>query len=254
MSKTDEILRKIKGLKKGEQVKVKLRRTPKQKALLRKHGIDPGESWLIIETQEADETGGVNEQSAHQLAVEIAGTLGGKAKRNSQQLLVNEPFCPWEITLDTEQFKARLCISDSLYSFKAKHRKGERALTPEALFCVTFKSQDRVMFTKDCVGKVSKALGVPVYRQGFVEDEIVEKWLLSKPVRDHIKRIDFGPLSRLFLSPIQMEATSQLTSASACASQVRLFMGLLDALASARKPKKASESPARSKKTGKARH
>jgi len=79
-----------------------------------------------------------------------------------------------------------------------------------------------------------------------VDDETVERYLLSESVRGCLAKVDFKLLARLFLSPIQLEATSKLKDPSACIAQVRVFMELLNSLACARKPEK--EKPAANKK------
>ena len=162
-------------------------------------------------------------------AEEIA-TLLGKA--------VQPATNPVAIPIDTDSFKASVRVAESFYAVEIKHRKGEAAFLEDALFCVSFKTKDRVMFTKDRVPVASRTLGVLVYRQGFVDDETVDKYLLCDPVRAALGKIDFKPLTRLFLSPIQLEASSKLKDPAACAAQVRVFMELMEALAIARKPEK----------------
>lgn len=182
-----------------------------------------------------------NTLKARKVADEVAKQLGKEvesATKHTINLAINEPFYPFMIPMETEWFKASVRIAESFYSVEIKHRKGEDAFLEDALFCVSFKCKDRVMFTKDRVAVVSKALGVPVYRQGFVDDETVEKYLLSDSVRSCLVKIDFQPLTRLFLNPIQLDATSKLKSPSTCAAQVRVFIELMEALAGARKPEK----------------
>ncbi len=172
-------------------------------------------------------------------ATEIARLLGGKVRPNQRHVInlaLDEPAYGFEIPLDDKLFKARVCLAETAFSFGTKYRRGERAFLEEALFCVSFNVPDATMYTKDRVESVSRALGVAVYRQGFVEDEVVEKYLLAAPVRDCLARLDFKPLSRLFLSPIQLEANSKLGTPEDCAAQVRIFMDLMNALACARKP------------------
>jgi hypothetical protein len=176
-------------------------------------------------------------------ATEIARLLGSKVRPNKQHVInltLDEPAYTFEIPLDDKRFKARVCLSEPSFSFDAKYRRGERALLEEALFCVSFNVPDAIMLTKDRVESVSKELGVSVYRQGFVEDEVVEKYLLSAPVRDCLGKIDFKPLSRLFLNPIQLEANSELSTPQACAAQVRVFLDLMNALDCARKREKGA--------------
>lgn len=178
-------------------------------------------------------------------AVKIAELLDRKAKP-SEVVVLGEPNYSFVIALETKEFKGRVYVGDSTYSVELKHRKGEGAFLEQALFCVSFKTPDRIMFTKDRVAEVSRKLEVPVYRQGFVEDETVAKYLLEKSVHRSLAKIDFQPLDRLFLSPIHLEATSKLKDPSACAVQVRVLIELMNALACARKPQK--EKPAANKK------
>jgi hypothetical protein len=196
----------------------------------------------IVFSVSEDDNGQDSEQAqAKKIAVEVAGLLGREvlpAAQHTINVAINEPLYPFTIPMDTEWFKASVRIAESFYSVELKHRKGERAFVEDALFCVSFKTKDRVMFTKDRVPVASRTLGVLVYRQGFVDDETVDKYLLCDPVRAALGKIDFKPLTRLFLSPIQLEASSKLKDPAACAAQVRVFMELMEAMAIARKPEK----------------
>jgi hypothetical protein len=190
----------------------------------------------------------MDSESTQRLGNEVARLLGSKVasnKRHVVNLSLNEPIFRLAIPLDAEEFKASFRVAVSNYSFEWQHRRGENALRNDAMFYVTFKSPDRMMFTIDYVPNVSSALGVPVYRQGFVDDETIAKCLLSDSVRTCLARIDYKPLIRLFLSPIQLEASSRIDGPGACASQVRVFMELMEALACARKPESTKKTKAR---------
>ena len=193
---------------------------------------------IVISDSEHADIPDVNRKAAQKNAREIARLLGGKVVANPNILAVNEPLRPFVIPLRVEQFKATVYVSDTDYSCELKYRKGEAALLEEALFCVSFKTQDRIMFTKDRAAAVSKALGVDVYRQGFVRDKVVARYLLSDAVRHCLAKVDFEAVSKLFLSPIQLEAAAKFETASICAEQVRVLIELAKVLATARKPEK----------------
>jgi hypothetical protein len=199
---------------------------------------------LIVTDSEYDDFEDLGHEPARKHAHELAHLLDGKVLDNPQRIAVNEPLRPFMIPLRVEQFQTSLYVSSSDYSFRMEHRKRTAAIKVDAMFCVSFKNQDRTMFTKDRVAAVSKALGVPVYRQGFVENETVARYLLCDSVSRCLLKIDFQPINRLFLSPIQLIAVSELKDPTVCVSQIRLFMKLMDSLACARKPDK-------SKRTGK---
>lgn len=194
---------------------------------------------LSLTDDDSGETG--TSKEAARIAGEVAKQLGKEVESASQHRInfaINEPLYPFTIPMDSERFKASVRVAESFYAVEIKHRKGEKALREDALFCVSFKTKDRVMFTKDRVPVASNTLGVPVYRQGFVDDETVDKYLVCDPVQAVLGKIDFKPLTRLFLNPIQLEASSKLKDPAACAAQVRVFMNLMEALACARKREK----------------
>ena len=198
--------------------------------------INPKKLFNIFVRLTEDDDANVEEAEARKMAAEVAALLGSKILPTTQQLAINEPYCPFKIPMDSEQFQSSIRISESLYTVVIKHRRGEKAIREDALFCVSFKNKDRVMFTEDRVNGVSKELGVPVYRQGFIEDEVVAKHLLANGVRNCVGTIDFKPLTRFFLSPVQLEVTSMLASPSVAAAQVWRFQELMAALSLARKP------------------
>lgn len=173
---------------------------------------------------------------AMKVAEEVAKNVGdGVHPVSNRTIAIGEPLYPLTISIDCAQFDASLRVAESKYSIEIKHRKGEEAFREDALFCVSFKNKDRTMFTMERVAVVTKELGVPVYRQGFLDDETVAKFLLCDPVRAVLAKIDFAPLTRLFLNPIQLTVSSKLKDPVACAAQVRVFMELMEALACARK-------------------
>lgn len=194
---------------------------------------------LSLTGDNSDDAG--EQPEAARIAGEVARQLGKEVespKQHKFSFAINEPLYPFKIPMDNERFRALVRVAESFYAVEIKHRKAEAAFLEAALFCVSFKTKDRVMFTKDRVAVASKALGVPVYRQGFVDDETVAKYLLCDPVRAALAKVDFKPLTRLFLSPIQLEVSSKLKDPAACAAQVRAFVELMESLACARKPEK----------------
>ena len=70
---------------------------------------------------------------------------------------------------------------------------------------------------------------------------MVAKHLLADGVRNCVSTIDFKPLTRFFLSPVQLEVTSKLSFPSVCAAQVGRFQELMAALSLARKPGSAKQ-------------
>ena len=167
---------------------------------------------------------------------EEIGQLLGVRPVPSRCVVLGEPPRPFKLPLSNDQFTASLYVGSTSYSFEARHRRGEAAFLGEAMFCVSFKKIDRIMFADEKVDAVSRALNVAVYRQGFVEDAVVANYLLHEPVRECLANVDFAVLSRFFLSPIQIEATARLKTPVACAEQIRIFLDLMNALDCARKP------------------
>ena len=175
-----------------------------------------------------------SEDPVHQLALEFGDLLKAKVQPN-RRIVINEEPQSFQIPLDTKKFKAALYLAQETYYLEADHRKGEKALRGDGIFCVSLKSPDRKMFIMEKSGAVSEALGIEVYRQGFVDDETLVKHLLSTSVRKSLEGIDFKPVLRCFFSPIQLRVTAQVTTAAKSAEQVRMFLGLMEELKSSRR-------------------
>ena len=191
---------------------------------------------FIIDDQPEQSCAETNSATREQ-AVRIAKLLDSKVKPHDV-IVLGESNRPFAVPLKLKDFKGNVFVGDTDHSVELKHRKGEKAFREDALFCVSFKSRYRTMFTKERVAVVSKELGVPVYRQSFIDDETVAKYLLCDPVRAVLAKIDFKPVTKLFLNPIQLEVSSKLKDPAACAAQVRAFVELMESLACARKPEK----------------
>ena len=171
---------------------------------------------------------------------EEIGQLLGVQPVPSRCVVLGEPPRPAKLPLSNDQYTASLYVGNTSYCFEARHRRGEAAFLEEAMFCVSFKKIDRIMFAHEKVDAVSRALNVAVYRQVFVEDAVVANYLLHEPVRACLAKVDFAGLSRFFLSPIQIEATARLKTPLACADQIRILLALMKTLACARKPEPPS--------------
>jgi hypothetical protein len=70
-------------------------------------------------------------------------------------------------------------------------------------------------------------LGIGVYTQDRLTEEMVSSHLLTPAVRKLIRQLDFIPVSLFFLNSIQIHVVSELISPEHCATQARLLRELL---------------------------
>ncbi len=165
-------------------------------------------------------------EQAWRLANDIARLLGG-AVTHKERLILGEPFCPFQVSMPDRDFKCVLSVSDRSYSFEAEHRRGSKAVPKGGAFCAGLRAPIPHMFCTALHAGASQAVGVPVYTQPWTDAERLSVGLLKEPVLQILRRVDYAPLRRFFLSPVQLEVQSLLTSPSEAVAQVRLFKALI---------------------------
>ncbi len=166
---------------------------------------------------------------AREIASEISKLVDSKVSSN-QRLVIGEAFCPFKIPIHTKEFWCTLFVSDVSYVLSATHRRQTNSVLSSATFCVNIKVQSEHMFATKRMAEVSTAIGVPVYCQPWADAEEVMNCFLSDRVFQKLLKIDFAPLTELFISPIQLRAESSLLTSARCAEQARVLRDLVTSL------------------------
>lgn len=173
--------------------------------------------------------------SGNEAAEELARLLGGKVLPN-KQAVIGERVRPWLIPLQSEEFVVSVLVDSSTYALEMKCQQEILPSAEENLFCVSFKMPRRHMLLTERVIPLSKLLGVDVYRQLFVEEEVVTRHLSSMATRACLQQVNFSLASKFFLSPFQLEFDAKFKKVADAAQQVRVLRDLMSSLAVARRP------------------
>lgn len=161
---------------------------------------------------------GIDIQRARRRVEELAALLGSQVSQN-EQVVLNDRYYPFRIPLSTRAFKFDLFVSDRLHAVAAMHRRKTAALRTETQFCVSFKRPSPHMFAATPVSGVARKLGVPVFTQAWTDIEMVESILLAPTVLERLRKARVASLTELFLSPIQLKASSRLRCAASIAQE-----------------------------------
>lgn len=156
-------------------------------------------------------------------AVELARLLNSNAV-SYRRITIGQPQCPYRVPFHADDFWFKVLVSDSDFVFTGEHRRREAFTVP---FCAALKHPWRTMVATTYLPRVSDELGVAVYSSERFTEAAISASLLAPAAAALVRRMDFPPISRLFINSIQIEVTSKLISPEQCAQQVRLFRELL---------------------------
>jgi hypothetical protein len=94
-------------------------------------------------------------------------------------------------------------------------------------FFVSLKTPCQHMLADELVPKVAKQLGVPVFRQRFLKNKVIEQAFSSKRMRDTLRQVSFNRIQQFNLSPIQLDVVASVRPVEACVRDVSVFQTLM---------------------------
>jgi hypothetical protein len=161
--------------------------------------------------------------AARRHAVEIARLLDSGAV-SYRRITIGEPQCSYRVPFHAEDFWFKVLLSDKDFVFTGEHRRRDAFTVP---FCAALQQSWRNMGATTHLPRVSDELGVAVYAPERFTETAISVHLLTPGVAALVRRLDFAPISLLFVNSIQITVTSRLISPEHCAQQVRLLRTLL---------------------------
>lgn len=191
--------------------------------------------WMFTKHMYQLQRSEMMKSSGNKAAKELARLLGGKVLPN-KQAVIGERVRPWLIPLQSEEFDGAVLVDASTYAIEMKRQQELDPSAEENLFCVSFKKPLRNMLLTERVVSLSKVFGVDVYRQPFVEEEVVTRHLSFETTHASLQQVNFKLASKFLLSPLQLEFDARFKKPADAAQQVRLLRDLMNSLAVARRP------------------
>jgi len=100
---------------------------------------------------------------AKESAAQIATGVRSKVRAN-QRLIIDEPYCPYKISMHTKDFWCTIFVSDVSYNFTANHRRPTKAMWNLADFSVSLKAAKATSFYRPKVlPEISRVIGTKVF-------------------------------------------------------------------------------------------
>lgn len=161
--------------------------------------------------------------TARRHAAEIARLLNSEAV-SYRRITIGQPLCSYRVPFHAEDFWFKVLVADTDFVFTGEHHRRGAVAAP---YCAALKHPWRNMIATTHLPRVSDELGVAVYSPERFTETAISAHLLASPVAAIIRRINFIPISLLFINSIQIIVISELISPEHCAQQVRLLRALL---------------------------
>jgi hypothetical protein len=167
--------------------------------------------------------GDIDNEAARKKALELARLLESKVLPN-QKIILNVGYWPFKIPVHTRDFYFFLFVSNVSYHLTANRRPKTPFIGD---FFVSLKTPCPHMFADLRVPKVSKQLGISVFRQRFCKSTVIERAFASTRCRDVLRRVSLSRIQQCHLSPVQFSAIAPVEPLKETVREVSLFQALM---------------------------